>query len=300
MRSAVSAAEATGAPPADALLQQFSAFLASRIGLHFPPPRWPDLLRGLERAAREFAQPGPEACMRWLLATPLQQRQIEILASHLTVGETYFYREPALFAALEQQILPPLIAARRAGSRSLRLWSAGCCTGEEAYTLAILLHRLLPDLDQWRISILATDINPRFLAQAQSGTYREWSFRNTPAWFKERYFTPGENGSYRLLPAIRRLVRFAYLNLVDDVYPTLESDTNGIDLVLCRNVLMYFEAQGIRAVLHKLRRALTPDGWLVLSATESGSVPLPGFAAVTWRDATAYRKHEGPLQPPVL
>jgi len=289
-------AQRTASPISDALLQQFSAFLSSRIGLHFPRPRWPDMLRGLERAAREFARPGPEACMRWLLTAPLQQREVEILASHLTVGETYFFREPALFAALETQLLPPLIDARRATSRNLRLWSAGCCTGEEAYTLAILLHRLLPDLEQWNITILATDINPHFLARARSGEYREWSFRSTPAWFKNGYFTPTGDGNYQLQTSIRRLVQFAYLNLVDDVYPALESDTNGIDLVLCRNVMMYFEEQGTRAVLHKLHRALTPDGWLALSATESSSPLLAGFSAVAFPNATLYRKGEAPPQ----
>lgn len=277
-------------PPGNALLQQFSTFLASRIGLHFPEPRWPDMQRGLERAAHEFAQPGAEACMRWLLSAPLQQRQIEILASHLTVGETYFYREPAVFAALEQHILPALIAERRVGSRSLRLWSAGCCTGEEAYSLAIILHRLLPDIEHWNISILATDINPHFLARAESGSYRAWSFRSTPAWFKDGYFSADENGSYQLQPQIRQLVRFAYLNLIDDRYPALDNDTNGIDLVLCRNVLMYFDATGMHQVLDKLHRALVPDGWLALSATESSSTLLAGFAAATFSDATLYRK----------
>ena len=284
-----------GAAPDEALLLQFSNFLARRIGLHFPRPRWPDLLRGLARAAPELACTDLEACMRWLLTTPLEQRQVEILASHLSVGETYFYREPAVFAALEQHVLPPLIAERRASSRRLRLWSAACCTGEEAYTLAILLDRLLPDLEQWNITLLATDINPHFLARAQAGAYREWSFRGTPAWFKEGYFSHSAEGDYRLLPRIRRLVRFAHLNLVDDSYPALDNDTNAMDLVLCRNVLMYFDEPSVRAVLDKLRRVLLPDGWLALSATESS--PLAGFRAVPFAEATLYRKHEGQLAP---
>jgi chemotaxis protein methyltransferase CheR len=289
-------------PTGNLLAQQFSALLASRLGLHFPEPRWPDLWRGIERAAREFAQPGAEACMRWLLNTPLQQAQIEILASHLTVGETYFYREPAVFAALEEHILPPLIAERRAGNRNLRLWSAGCCTGEEAYSLAILLCRLLPDLEQWNVSILATDINPHFLARAQSGNYRAWSFRSTPAWFRDGYFSADDHGNYQLQPRIRELVRFAYLNLIDDRYPAIDNDTDGIDLVLCRNVLMYFNGAGMQQVLDKLHRALRPDGWLALSATESSSTLLAGFSPTTFGEATLYRKQgertAGPATPP--
>lgn len=297
----MSALPTTGTAVDEALLSRFSTFLAQSIGLHFPRSRWLDLLRGLKQVARELAQPDAETCIRWLLTTPLEQRQIEILASHLTVGETYFYREPAVFAALEQHVLPPLIAERRAtGSRSLRLWSAGCCTGEEAYTLAILLDRLLPDLAQWNITLLATDINPHFLARARTGSYRDWSFRGTPAWFKEGYFTSMGDGNHQLLARIRRLVRFGHLNLVDDRYPALDNDTNSMDLVLCRNVLMYFEEQGIRAVLDKLYRALTPDGWLVLSATEGSSGSLAGFYAAPFSEATLYCKKAGRAPPPLL
>ncbi|MDP3511212.1 MAG: protein-glutamate O-methyltransferase CheR [Sulfuritalea sp.] len=279
----------------DLLLRQFSGFLSSRIGLHFPRERWPDMLRGLERAAPELGLAGAGACMQWLLASPQNRRQAEILASHLTVGETYFYREPAFFAALEDEVLPALIAARRAAGRlQLRIWSAGCCTGEEPYSVAVLLSRLLPDLEQWNITLLATDINPHFLAKAIRGEYREWSFRGAPAWFREGYFTPFGAGTYVLAPQVRRLASFDYLNLVDDVYPALVNNTNAMDIVLCRNVLMYFEADSMRAVLDKFRRALTDDGWLVVSSTEANTTMFSGFVPVSFRGAFLYRKGEIP------
>lgn len=283
----------------ESMLQQFSAFLSRRMGLHFPRERWPDMLRGLERAASAFALPDAEACMRWLLAAPLERRQVETLASQLTVGETYFWREPAALAALEREVLPALIAARRAsGERRLRLWSAGCCTGEEPYSVAVLLSRLLPDLDEWNISLLATDINPHFLAKALRGEYREWSFRGAPAWLRADYFSPSGAGNYTLAPRIRRLVSFAYLNLVDDVYPALDNNTNAIDVVLCRNVLMYFEADAMRAVLDKFRRALNDGGWLLVSPTEASVTMFSGFAAAGFADAILYRK--GAPQPASL
>lgn len=279
----------------DLLLRQFSGFLSSRIGLHFPRERWPDMLRGLERAAPELGLAGVGACMQWLLASPRNRRQVEILASHLTVGETYFCREPAVFAALEDEVLPALIAARRAAGRlQLRIWSAGCCTGEEPYSVAVLLSRLLPDLEQWNITLLATDINPRFLAKAMRGDYREWSFRGAPAWFREGYFEPSGAGNYTLAPRVRRLASFDYLNLVDDVYPALDNNTNAMDIVLCRNVLMYFEADAMRAVLDKFRRALTDGGWLVVSPTEANGAMYSGFVPVGFRNAFFYRKGETP------
>ena len=281
-------AMATAIP--DSLLRQFSGFLATRMGLHFPPPRWPDMLRGLERAAPEFGLPGPEACMRLLMASPLKRPQVETLARHLTVGETYFYREPAVFAALECDVLPPLITARRATSRHLRIWSAGCCTGEEPYSLAILLSRLIPDIEQWNVTLLATDINPHFLAGAVRGEYREWSFRGAPTWLREGYFDLSRAGNYVIQPRLRRLVSFDYLNLVDDIYPSLANGTNGMDIVLCRNVLMYFEADAMRAVVDKLRRSLSEGGWLVVSSTEAGTALLSGFTTVEFADACLYRK----------
>ncbi len=123
------------------LLSEVSGFIAERMGLHFPEERWPDLARGLETAGRELGLGDPEACASWLRTRELTTRQIEMLASHLTVGETYFFRDPASFEALEREILPPLVARRLDAGRTLRLWSAGCCTGEEAYSLAITCAR---------------------------------------------------------------------------------------------------------------------------------------------------------------
>lgn len=280
------------------LLQPFSAFLAARMGLHFPPSRWADLERGLTAAAADFGLAGPESCIRRLMSAPLQRQQVETLASHLTVGETYFFRDPAVFAALEQHVLPALIAAGRDQGRRLRLWSAGCCTGEEAYSLAIVLDRLIPDLDDWRITLLATDINPQFLARARLGTYREWSFRNAPGWLKPGYFTPADGGAHTLASRIRRLVSFDYLNLVDDAYPSLASNTNGMDLILCRNVLMYFAEDTMHSIVGKLQRCLAGGGWLVPSPTEGGAALQAGLSAVELAGTLLYRKPASPGRAP--
>jgi len=112
------------------------------MGLHFPRARWPDLQRGLAGAAREFGFDDVTACTDWLLSAPLTKAQLEVLASHLTIGETYFFRDRQTLAALAEQILPDLIRARRGREQRLRIWSAACCSGEEPYTLAILLHQL--------------------------------------------------------------------------------------------------------------------------------------------------------------
>ena len=217
---------------------RLSGLIAEQMGLHFPHERLVDLQRGLAGAAEDFGFDDIAACADWLLSTPLNKAQLQVLATHLTIGETYFFRDKKSFDVLASSVFPALIHARRGRERRLRLWSAACCSGEEAYSLAILLHQVLPDLADWHVTILATDINPVFLRKAVAGSYGEWSFRDTAAGFKERYFTRTEDRRYTIRPEIQKLVTFEHVNLVEDVYPSLATDTNARDIIFCRNVLM--------------------------------------------------------------
>lgn len=281
------------------LLTQVSERLASRIGLHFPPERWSDLQRGLSAAAGALGFADAETCALGLLSAPLEREQIEVLASCLTVGETYFFREKRAFEVLEQQIFPELIAARRGRDQRLRLWSAGCCTGEEAYSLAMVLHRLLPDIADWQVTLLATDINPRFLQKAAAGVFGEWSFRNVPAGVKEKYFRRTAQKRYAIADDIKRRVTFSYLNLVEDAYPSLTTNTNAIDVIFCRNVLMYFEPAQARRVLHRLHCSLVDGGWLLVSACEAPQLTFAGFASLHESGTVVYRKTSARQTPSV-
>jgi chemotaxis protein methyltransferase CheR len=277
----------------EALLASLSSILDARMGLHFPQERWRDLERGFAAAAREFGFGDPETCARSLLSGPLMRNQIEILASHLTVGETYFFRETRSFEILEERILPDLIRARGGAERRLRIWSAGCCTGEEPYSIAMLLDRLIPDIEEWNITLLATDINPEFLRKAAEGVYGEWSFRGTPAWLRERYFRRKNNRRFEILPPLRKRVTFSYLNLADDVYPSLSNNSNAMDVIFCRNVLMYFTPAQAKKVAGNLHGSLVEGGWLVVSPTETSSVLFSRFSAVEFPGAVLYRKAAG-------
>jgi len=277
-------------PLPDSLLSSLSDFLAAQTGLHFPKKRWGDLERGIVAAACQFGLPDALACAHWLLSAPLTRSQIETLASHLTVGETYFFREKRSFEALEQHILPALLHAREHTERRLRIWSAGCCTGEEAYSIAMLLDRLIPDSEQWNVTILATDINPAFLSKAAQGVYGEWSFRDTPAWVRARHFNHGKNARFEIQPRIRKRVTFSYLNLADDVYPSLTNNTNAMDVIFCRNVLMYFTAARAKQVIENFHRSLVDGGWLIVSPVETSNSLFSRFAAVGFPGAVLYRK----------
>jgi len=273
-----------------ASLSDLSNYFADQMGLHFPQERRRDLVRGIEAAALEFGFDSKERCIEWLLSSPLRKDQIEILASYLTVGETYFFRDKHTFDALEQTILPELIRRRRDQDRRLRIWSAGCCTGEEAYSIAIQLSQFLPNHADWNITILATDINPDFLQRASAGRYGEWSFRSSPAWIKDRYFRKISGSRYEILPHLKKMVTFSYLNLAADTYPSLINNTNAMDVILCRNVLMYFAPAQVNKVSQNFYRALVPDGWLIVSAVETSPLLFKDFSTVSFPGALLYRK----------
>lgn len=272
------------------LLSTLSDFVAVSLGLHFPEERWADLERGVASAALELDHPDAEKFARWLLSAPLTRSHIEVLASHLTIGETYFFREKETLQVFEQQIVPELLRSRHDGERRLRIWSAGCCTGEEPYSIAMLLDGLIPDAGAWNVTILATDINPQFLRKAAEGVYGEWSFRGTPAWVRERYFSKRKDGRFELHPRIRSRVSFSYLNLAADVYPSLLNNTNAMDVIFCRNVLMYFSAERTREVTRNFYRSLVAGGWLIVSATEISNTLFSSFSAVQLPGVSLYRR----------
>lgn len=280
------------------LLFDLSECVAGQMGLHFPRERWRELESGIRSAARELGIAEVTSWTRSLLSTPLTKHQVEILASELTIGETYFLREKRGFEIIGERVLPELIRARRGIGQWLRIWSAGCCTGEEPYSIAILLDRALPDLSDWQVTILATDINPRFLQKAAEGVFSEWSFRDAPAWLKERYFQPVTGRRYAILPRIRERVTFAYLNLAEDVYPSLASNTNAMDLILCRNVLMYFVPERAGKVVDNFCRSLVEGGWLVVSAVETSSRLFSRFVSVPFDGAVLYKKENQPPPTP--
>ncbi len=272
------------------LLSRLSEFVATQTGLYYPQERWGDLERGIAAAAPDFNCSDRESCAHWLLSAPLTRHMNEILANHLSVGETYFFREKQSLEIFGEQVIAQLLQSRRQNERRLRIWSAGCSTGEEAYTIAILLDRLIPDLKEWNITILATDFNPKFLRKAAQGVYGEWSFRDAPAWLRERYFTKCSDGRFEIHPRIRKMVTFSYLNFAEDVYPSLWNNTGAMDVILCRNVLMYFTAQRTKQVTGNFYRALVDGGWLIVSPAESSNSLLSPFLPVDFPGAVFYRK----------
>lgn len=246
------------------ILAEFGTFLEIKMGLNFKN-RSTDLEKKLHSIARSFQFDDIGSCLEWLMKKPLNKEQLAVLTFHLTVGETYFFRDGYLFEALEKSIFPALFKQHHK-DRKLRIWSAGCCTGEETYSLAMLLHRLLPDLKKWDITLIGTDINTEFLRKAEKACYKKWSFRAIAPDFKEQYFEKQEDGSYQVIPEIRKMVQFQPLNLVEDGYPN--TNISDMSLILCHNVLIYFSEKEIQKTIHKFSRSLSEKGILSVAPIE--------------------------------
>ncbi|MBF0472044.1 MAG: hypothetical protein HQL48_11815 [Gammaproteobacteria bacterium] len=202
-------------------------------------------------------------------------QQQEHLVAGITVGESYFFRDSGQIALLSEEILPKLITSRRQqGHYSLRIWSAGCSDGQELYSIAILLDQLIPERErpQWKIHLLGTDINVEALSRAIGGHYREWSFRATSEQIREQYFTtelnPNGHRMWRLADTVRQKARFSYLNLYSDSFPSILSETSSMDLILCRNVFIYFDLPTVTEVMRKFYLSLNDGGILMMGPTD--------------------------------
>lgn len=271
----------------DIELSMVCEVIASRMGLYFPVERWIMLRRNLVLAARELGFQNINGFIQWLLSSELNKDQIMILASHLTISETYFWREPQVFTALTDFILPELIKSKKKGEKSIRIWSAGCSTGEEPYSIAIALQKTIQKIEDWNITILATDINPKALSKAVSGIYGTYSFRNSPAWLKSRYFRNKEDRQFEIIPEIKQMVTFTCLSLVE---MSAISNASTMDIIFCRNVLMYFTSEWVTKISQNLFKTLSEDGWFVVSSSELSSYVFPQFTPVNFPGAILYRK----------
>jgi chemotaxis protein methyltransferase CheR len=271
-------------------LAALADFVTRRIGLACPPARLPELARAAAATASDLDFRRVEECIEALVSGSRGRSGIEALARHLTNGETYFFREPDALAVLGGEMLPGLIEARRGERCRLRLWSAGCATGEEPYTLAMLLEEVLPDLDAWDLTLLGTDINPDFLRIAAKGSYRSWSFRGVASERRERFFSRAAIDRFDLDPRVSRRVGFAWLNLAGEDYPSPFTNTHAMDVILCRNVLMYLDPDCARRVVRRFAGALDERGWLVVGASECSLPIFDDYEAVRRHGAVLYRK----------
>lgn len=217
------------------------------------------------------------AKLRFSAPAPLQRRVIEAM----TTNETYFFREPAHFEALKKTILPALIADRRE-SRKLSIWSAAASSGQEAYSLAMLLAEM--GLEDWDISIIGTDLAENVLDKAREAQYSQLEVnRGLPVTMLVKYFTR-QKLLWELRPALKKMVRFQALDLRD-----VSRRIGSFDVILCRNVLIYFDMSTKMQIVDQLRDTLNLGGYFFLGASEVGLSVGPKFTRLSTNEATYYR-----------
>ncbi len=223
-----------------------------------------------------------------LTIRPTRQTELVSLLNEITIGETCFFRSQPQLDALQQIILPKIIEAKaKLPIRRLRIWSAGCSTGEEPYTLSMVLQeesqRRLKD---WGIEILATDLNERSLAHAKNAIYGAYSTRHLTPYYRQKYFMPAGD-QLQVQPQVRNSVTFSRLNLSDDARMTF---MKSLDIIFCCNVLIYFDLASKRRVIQHFFNNLLPHGYLFLGHSESLYGVNDDFRLVHLPGATAYIK----------
>jgi chemotaxis protein methyltransferase CheR len=277
----------SGLDIANSATNDITNLVRTYAGLVFPPNRWPEVERVIRKTMANVGVAEPQDFVRLLQAN---RQVLEGLIGSLTVGETYFFREPAQFEMLRHEILPALRDQHQPGSR-LRLWSAGCASGEEAYSLAIALEQE-GFIDN--AVIIGTDISRAALAQAAKAVYGPWSLRGGLADVIGQYFHRQDSRRrgerFVLLDRIRRRVAFNYLNLAADEYPSPANGTAGSHVILCRNVLIYFEPEAAARVARRLFDSLAEGGWLITGPSDPPLWDLAPFETVVTEGGVFYRR----------
>ena len=212
----------------------------------------------------------------------------EKIITQFTIGESYFFRDKGQFALLKNLILPRLIERKRE-EKSLRIWSAGCSAGEEIYSVAILINELLPYKDGWNIFILGTDINKEAIARGNQGVYNKRSLREIDSEIMKKYFHYDEGG-WKLDMKIRKMVSLKYHNLIKDDFLCKLSELKNMDLILCRHVLIYFDAKAISIVVEKLIDNLSAGGYLFSGHTELSGQKLDKLKSIIFPESVIYQR----------
>jgi chemotaxis protein methyltransferase CheR len=268
-------------------LDRFRDIVASRLGLDLSEGKQDFAARVLERRLDALGSPAPAVYLDLLGGSP-EPEEMRALAAGLTVTETYFLRGSEHCRALAGSTLRERIRVR-AAERRLRLLSAGCASGEEPYSLAIILREYFPELDSWDVKILGIDVNPLMVAKARKARYGAWALRETPPGIRGKYFRP-DGDEFLLDEQIRQMVSFEERNLADagNGFPR-----EHFDIILCRNVLMYMVPGAARQVIARITRALAPGGYLFLGYAETLRGLSQQFQLRHTDDSFYYQKLDG-------
>lgn len=293
----------------DLILKQISALIATHSGIQIREQDFKGLADKLWKRARalglfslngyyqvlmrDLGRSGPEGGS--------DRTEWQELYAILTINESYFFRDKNQYQLLREKILPNIIDRNRlaydtnsgpAGNGAkpkLRIWSAGCSTGEELYSIAIVLEELQFPWDQWDVLLVGTDISRPAIDSARKGLYGSWSFRQVPTHIQQKYFLP-HHQLFKLSDSLRQRVTFQYGNLLQDPFPSQVNRLFDIDLILCRNVFIYLDSQSISQIINKFHQTLVPHGYLITGHTELYAQDTTRFQVLSFPESIAYQK----------
>ena len=264
-------------------------YFIANTGLAYYIDKDEQLASHLARRMAELALSDCESYVRLLQSDEADGSELDKLIAMVTIGETFFFRHREAFDALRDIVFPDLIRRNQA-VRKLRIWSAGCSIGAEPYSIAILLKRDFGHLlSGWEVSIIATDINRDFLERAREGKFEDWAFRSVSEEVKGGCFS--RSGRSWLIDAqYKQWISFQYHNLVKDPCPSLRNHLDAFDLILCRNVTIYFSQRTVSNLVQELYFSLPANGWLLVGHAEPNVDIYRSFRAVNVPGAILYQK----------
>jgi len=262
-----------------------------KTGMRFEENKMYFVKRRLEKRMEALGMDDLRDYYRYVKYDP-RGEELATLVNLLTTNETYFFRDFTQLKGFAEEVLPVLLEEKRKkGEFTLRIWSAGCSTGEEVYTLAIIAYEMVEGVQKWDVKIVGSDINTQVLKSARRGVYGPRSVKNVPREYLEKYFIPLEDGMYKVVPLLQSKVHFCWSNLVDK--KTLLA-LRGMDAIFCRNVLIYFDKESRRKAIYNLYDCLAPGGYLFLGHSEMIGTVTAAFRVMRFPSCLVYKKELAP------
>jgi chemotaxis protein methyltransferase CheR len=272
----------------------FQKLLIETSGLRFDEGRTQSLHHALWQRLQHRGYDSYREYYNLLKFHPEGRLEIRELFDLITIGETYFFRNKAQFDVLMRFVLPEMIQRKLAsGEKCIRAWSAGCSRGDEAYSIAIAMIEVFPSFEEWRVSVLGTDINRKGLAGSEDAAYGEKDVGHLPKEYVDKYFMR-QGSTYHLRDDVKALVEFEYHNLARD--PCLHEKMQNVDILFCRNVIIYFDAETTQRVIENFYNCLARDGYLFLGHTETLWQITNRFERVEFPQTFIYKKQLGPVR----
>src|SRR6266849_1792881 len=259
---------AKSAEPVDPVYRQVRDLVYKVSGIYKVEQKLYLLADGCARRMKQLGARNAREYWDHLTAQPGRDAELRQLLNEITIGETCLFRSQPQLDALRKVILPEIVAEKtKQTTKRLRIWSAGCSTGEESYTLAMnMLEEGDRLLKGWTVEILATDLNDRSVETAKAGIYGDYALRNTSDLYRQKYFSPVDEKKLQVRPDVKKLINFSRLNLQDDSRMLF---MKGMDLIFCCNVLIYFDAASKTKVVNNFFTNLNFGGYFFLGTSES-------------------------------